>query len=268
MKRIFPYALTLLILLFTLNSCNLFSAAGLTSQGQPTKEVQGELTSTTANSAVNVDHSKWDALLKKHVNKEGWVDYKGFQADRTELNLYLQKISSYDPNDDWSVQELLAYYINMYNAYTVDLILRNPDVKSIQDINGAWTDGFVPIGSRNLSLGGIENGILRKMNEPRIHFAINCASVSCPKLLDEAYTAARINEQLERVTNEFINGDKNEIAANNPKLSSIFKFYPKDFEVNGEPNIIGYVNKYSNTKINPNATIQYLEYDWNLNDQK
>jgi hypothetical protein len=251
----------------SLYSCNLLSAAGITSQGQPTKEVGENLTSTTANSAVNVDHSQWDKLLKKHVNNKGLVDYKGFKNDRQALNSYLEKLSSYNPDNNWSVQELLAYYINLYNAYTVDLILNNYPVKSIKDISGAWTKGIVPVGGTDLSLGGIENGILRKMDDPRIHFAINCASISCPKLLDEAYTAAKINEQLDQATREFINSDKNEISASNPKVSSIFDWYKKDYEVNGKQDVIGFINQYSTTKINSSATLQYKNYDWNLNEQ-
>ncbi|RMA66463.1 DUF547 domain-containing protein [Ulvibacter antarcticus] len=258
----------LLSLLYTLNSCSLTTAAGITSGGQPTKEVTENLTSTTANSAVNLDHGEWNTLLKKYVNKEGFVDYKGFQSERKALDSYLTKLSSFDPNNEWSTQELLAYYINLYNAYTVDLILDNYPTKSIKDISGAFTKAFIPIGNRNLSLGGVENGVLRKMNEPRIHFAINCASYSCPKLLNEAFTASKINEQLERVTVEFINSDKNDLNPTNPKFSKIFDFYTKDFKVNGEPDLIGYVNQYAKTKVNSNAPINFKEYDWNLNEQK
>lgn len=262
-KRIFIGALAA----FTLYSCNLLSAAGLTSAGQPTKEVNGDLTSTTANSAENVDHSAWDALLKKYVTASGMVDYAGFQKDRTKLDTYLKNLSSYNPSNDWSVQELLAYYINLYNAYTVELILDNYPVKSIKDIDGAWTKAIVPVGDRELSLGGIENGVLRKMNEPRIHFAINCASMSCPKLLNEAYTAGKINEQLEKVTREFINSDKNDITASNPKLSSIFDWYEKDFITNKTPTVIDYINQYSKTKIKSSASVSYKNYDWNLNEK-
>ncbi len=266
MKNLIHMA-SILLLALVLQSCNLTSAAGITSSGQPTKAVQGDLTSSTANSAVNIDHSQWDMLVKKHVNEAGLVDYKGFQQDREALNSYLQKLSSYEPTDEWSVQELLAYYINLYNAYTVDLILKNYPTKSIKDIDGAFTKGFIPVGDRELSLGGIENGVLRKMNEPRIHFAINCASISCPKLLDEAFTASKINEQLDRVTREFIRSDKNEITANNPKVSHIFKWYDNDYKVGGEKNVIGFINQYSETEINPRATLEYKEYNWSLNDQ-
>ncbi|MEH6659662.1 DUF547 domain-containing protein [Leeuwenhoekiella marinoflava] len=263
MKRIF----ICLTLAFTLNSCNLLSAAGLTSGGQPTKEAPEKLTSTTANSAENIDHSAWDALLKKHVDANGMVNYKGFKTDRSKLDAYLKQLSGYKPSNDWSVQELLAYYINLYNAYTVALILNNYPVKSIKAINGAWTKGIVPVGNKELSLGGIENGVLRKMNEPRIHFAINCASVSCPKLLNEAYTAGKINEQLERATKEFVNSDKNDISVNSPKVSSIFDWYKKDFITDKTPTVADYINQYSKTKINSGATISYKDYDWNLNEQ-
>ncbi|MCB0464964.1 MAG: DUF547 domain-containing protein, partial [Aequorivita sp.] len=186
MKTMFNLA-AIFFVVFTLQSCNLLSAAGISSQGQPTKGVKTELTSTTANSAVNVDHSQWDKLLKKYVNNAGFLDYKGFKNDRQKLDDYLKMLSEKEPTNDWSVQELLAYYINLYNAATVKLIVENYPVKSIKDIDGAWTKGRVTVGNKELSLGGIENGILRKMNEPRIHFAVNCASISCPKLMNEAY---------------------------------------------------------------------------------
>ena len=245
-------------------SCNLLTAAGITSHGQPTKKVPEKLTSTTANSVVNVEYDDWDALLKKYVNNAGLVDYSGFQKDGARFNAVKLRLSLMKPNNNWSVQELLAYYINMYNIYTVDLILQNYPTKSIQDIKKAFTRSFIPIGNSKLSLGGIENGVLRKMGEPRIHFAINCASMSCPKLMRDAYTAVKINEQLERAAIEFINSNKNEISANDPKLSSIFKFYKKDFV----PTTIDFVNKYSKTKINAGAVIQYKDYDWSLNEQK
>ena len=146
----------------------------------------------------------------------------------------------------------------------------NYPVKSIKDISGAWTKAIVPIGDKTLSLGGIENGILRKMNEPRIHFAINCASFSCPDLLNEAFTADKIDAQLDKVTRSFINGPKNDIGITHLKLSKIFDWYKKDYVINSENDVIGYVNAYlyKKIKINPNATITYFEYNWDLNEQK
>ena len=261
-----PLYVALIAALF-LSSCNLISSAGLSSKGLPTNEAPEELPSTTANSEVNVDHSEWNTLLEKHVSSEGLVDYKGFMKDRAQLNGYLSKLSAMKPTKDWSVQEQLAYYINIYNAYTVDLILNNYPTKSIKDIDGPWTKDIVPIGDVKISLGGIENSILRKMNEPRIHFAINCASISCPKLLNEAYTASKINEQLDRVTKEFVNSDKNEISKNSAKLSSIFDWYKKDFTEDGKT-VLDYVNKYSDVKVDAGTSVTYKDYNWNLNEQQ
>lgn len=259
---------TLISILTITQGCSLLTAAGITSQGQPIKEVEGPLTSTTANSSVNVDHAKWDTLLKKYINQEGLVDYEGFQNDRAALNSYLDQLASLEPNDDWSVQELLAYYINLYNAATVNLMLDNPNAKSIKDVDSPWTKNIARVGNTKLSLAGIENGVLRKMNEPRIHFAVNCASISCPPLLREAYTAGLINEQLDRATREFINSKENNISKTKAELSSIFDFYTKDFYRGGNESLIPYINKYSKVKVNADAAISFLPYDWNLNAQK
>lgn len=246
-------------------SCNLISSAGLNSKGLPTPDASEQ--SSTDNSEQIVDHSIWDELLKKHVKENGLVDYKGFKNDRKKLDKYLKVLSSKNPSEDWGANELLAYYINLYNAYTVDLILRNYPVKSIKDIDSPWTEEFVKVGDTEISLGGIENSVLRKMNEPRIHFAINCASISCPKLMNWAYTADKIDKQLDQATKEFINSDKNEISANSAKLSSIFDWYKKDYTESGM-SIIEYVNQYSNTKINSGTKITYKDYNWDLNEAK
>ena len=261
MKKVFLSLAVLISGACMFASCNLISSAGLDSKGLPTPDASQE---SVQDADPVLDHSVWNNLLQKHVSKNGMVDYKGFKSDRAKLDNYLKMLSSQEPTKDWSNNELLAYYINLYNAYTVDLILRNYPVKSIKDISSPWTKEFIKVGDTEISLGGIENSILRKMNEPRIHFAINCASISCPKLLNEAYTAAEIEEQLERVTREFINSDKNEISENSAKLSSIFDWYKKDFKVDGS--VIDYINKYSETKIKPGASISYKEYDWNLNE--
>ncbi|WP_299396526.1 DUF547 domain-containing protein [uncultured Gelidibacter sp.] len=246
----------LALLVFATISGNLCAAAN----------VESTLISTPI-SQEKVDHSDWDVLLKKYVNNEGCVNYKGFKKEQAKLKAYLIKLSKAVPNTDWSNQELLAYYINLYNAATVDLILDNYPTKSIKDISRPWAKGIVKIGTKVVSLNTIEHGILRKMNEPRIHFAINCASYSCPKLMREAFTADKINAQLDKATREFINGNQNDISENNPKLSKIFDFYTSDFKVNGKTDLIGYINRYSTVKINPKATYSFKEYDWDLNEQ-
>lgn len=255
-----------IFLVFTLSSCDL-TTAGVGNQGLPIKEVDVKLHSVMPNFDNKVDHNDWGVLLKKYVNDKGFVNYKGFKKDHDKLKAYLAKLSKNPPSTEWSVQELLAYYINLYNAATVDLILDNYPLKSIKDISRPWAKGFVTIGDKIVSLNTIEHGILRKMNEPRIHFAINCASFSCPKLLRDAFTAAKIEEQLESATVEFINSNQNDISKNNPKLSKIFDFYTSDFKVNGKTDLIGYINQYSTIKINPKAKYTFKDYDWSLNEQ-
>ncbi len=223
-----------------------------------------------------ISHDTWDSLLQKHVTDEGWVDYKGFIQDSSKLNKYLELLSANHPNDQfWSRDERLAYWINAYNAFTVKLIVDNYPVKSIKDIkngipfvNTVWDIKFIEIEGENYDLNNIEHGIIRpRFDEPRIHFAVNCASVSCPKLLNEAFTGKQLDEQLDKAAKDFITGsDKNQISPNQLKLSKIFTWYGGDFTKNGS--LIDYLNKYADQKINANADIEYLDYNWNLNEQK
>ena len=267
MKKI-SIILQILFIVFAIQGCNFLSAAGYDSQGLPVKKAAGNLTLISTNDKENVNHKEWDILLKKYVDKDGNVDYKGFLNDKSTLENYLDHLAQNPPSNSWNVQELLAYYINLYNAHTVNLILDNYPVASIKDLNGPWTRSFVKVGNEDLSLGGIENSILRKMNEPRIHFAINCASYSCPNLLNEAFVASKIEQQLEKATLSFINGTKNDISNSSPKLSKIFKWYKKDFTVNGKKDLIAYINQYSTVKINSDATVGFKEYNWSLNEKK
>lgn len=222
-------------------------------------------------------HAQWDALLKKHVTADGWIDYKGFKKDQAKLDSYLGKLQEGVPDPKtWSREEQLAYWINAYNAFTVKLIIDNYPLKSIKNLNSSiavptintiWDKKFFTLGGQPYSLNMIEHSILRKnFDEPRIHFAINCASVSCPVLLNEAYNASRLENQLEKQTRQFINDPtKNKISARNPSVSSIFNWFGEDFKKKGT--LVEYLNRYSKIKINPNAKISFLEYDWNLNEK-
>lgn len=214
------------------------------------------------------NHHQWDRLLKKHVQESGLVDYKSFQKDYSKLTEYLEYLGGYQPTRTWKKEELLAYYINLYNAGTVQLILDHYPVGSIKDISRPWGRKFLRMGNQQISLGTLEHDLLRKMEEPRIHFAINCASFSCPSLLNEAYTAADLNSQLERATQNFINDpSRNRISANNIELSKIFKWYKGDFG-DGDKELIAFLNKYLNSPLAPDAKIGYLPYNWGLNEKR
>ena len=216
---------------------------------------------------VFANHSEWDALLKKHVNTTGDVNYKAFKADSDKLDAYLSFMGKNPIAENASKNEKLAYYINLYNAGTVQLILENYPTKSIKDISRPWDKDWVTIGNDKYSLGDIEHKILRKMNEPRIHFAINCASYSCPKLLNEAFTAAQMETQLEASATAFINDPKrNKIGAEEAQISEIFKWFKKDFTTEGS--LKTYINKYADSKLLPKTKIKYLDYNWSLNESK
>ncbi len=222
-----------------------------------------------ANDKTNtrVDHSVWNKLLATYVNIKGEVNYKGILSKVETLDNYLLYLAKNNPKTNWSKNEKLAYYINLYNAATVKLILNNYPTRSIKDLKNPWSKAWVKIGAKTFSLGDIEHKVLRQMNEPRVHFAINCASYSCPKLLNEAFTSSQIESQLQKLTVDFINNsDKNLIAKHKIELSNIFKWYKKDFTKNGS--LIDYINLFATIKISENASLKYLKYDWSLNEAK
>jgi hypothetical protein len=212
-------------------------------------------------------HKNWDTLLKKYVDDKGNVDYLGFKAESETLDQYLEQLGSYEVNETWSKEKKLAYYINLYNAATVKLILDNYPIASIMDINKPWGKSWIKQVRQLISLGHIEHNILRKMNEPRIHFAINCASISCPRLLNEAYTEDRMEQQLATVTKEFINDpDRNIISEDKIELSRIFKWYKKDFE--NKVTLLDYLNQFVESPIDPGTKIDFLKYNWSLNESR
>lgn len=220
------------------------------------------------------NHEPWTALLQQHVDANGHVSYKGFKQNVVKLDAYLKVLSDCPPAKNWTKEERLAYWINAYNAFTVKLIIDHYPVKSIKDIgpklaipmvNSVWDAKFFKIGGVNMSLNQIEHGILRKeFEEPRIHFAIVCASFSCPKLLNTAFTAKTMEQQLQAQTVDFINDPvRNNIAAEKLQLSSIFNWFKGDFTKNGT--LVQFIAPYAKVKVSDKAKVSYLDYDWNLN---
>jgi hypothetical protein len=220
-------------------------------------------------------HQQWDKLVKKHVNKNGLADYKGFKNDQSELDSYLKLLSTNGPESSWSANEQKAYWLNAYNAFTVSLILQHYPLKSIKDIGAAikipfvntpWDIKFITIKGQKYDLNNIEHGILRKMGDPRVHFAINCASMSCPALRNEAYTAAKLDAQLDDAGRNFLRDkSKNRITTDKAELSKIFSWFRGDFTKKGS--LADFLNRYSAIKINDNTKISSLDYNWNLNEQ-
>ncbi|GAA4805314.1 hypothetical protein GCM10023330_09710 [Litoribaculum gwangyangense] len=213
-------------------------------------------------------HQLWDELLQKHVSDNGHVNYKTFKTEHKKLLDYIYVLSLMHKSDKFESfpkDEKLAFWINAYNAMTIDLILRHYPLKSIKDIKNPWEQRYWKLGEKWYNLSEIEHQILRKMNEPRIHFAIVCASFSCPKLQNEAFTSERLESQLTDVTKEFLNDPKrNSISENSLELSKIFQWFSKDFKQNGS--VIDFINQYSRIKISENAKIKYKDYNWAINE--
>ena len=230
------------------------------------------VTAVSSNSKP-VSHELWDGLLRQYVAANGKVDYKGFLRDSSRFRSYLDLLGSHHPNDaNWTKKEQLAYWINAYNAFTVKLICDHYPVASIKDIkngipfvNTVWDIKFIKIEGATYDLNNIEHGIIRaKLFDPRIHCAVNCASVSCPRLLAEAFTAEKLDAQLDFAVRDFLKDrSKNVLSADAVQLSNIFNWYQPDFKKSGT--LIDFLNQYTVIKINPTAKISYLTYDWNLN---
>ena len=225
------------------------------------------------------NYDAWTTLLQKHVNKKGLVDYKGFISDKAQLQTYLDELSANPPAASWTNNDKIAYWLNAYNAFTIKLIVDHYPIEGIKKLGGKhqvifintpWDIKFFKIGGKTMTLNRIEHRILRsEFTEPRIHFALNCASISCPKLRREAYVGSKLDQQLTEQAKEFLmDTSRNILDAKTPKLSSIFSFYGKDMKKWSGKSLIDYINQYAAIKINRDAELDYLDYNWNLNDQK
>ena len=218
-----------------------------------------------AQAQSNVDHSVWDQILILNVSEDGKVNYEGVMKDSPLFYKYFRSLSENPPTEQWSKEEKLAYWVNAYNSIAVKMIIDNYPVKNINELHDPWNQKFFRIKDKRYSLDDIEHKILRKMGDPRVHFVINCASTSSPKLMNMAYTSDNIEEALEKCTREFINDPtKNSITENEIHLSQIFEWYKDDFN---SGDVAAFINQYSDVKIKKIPKKQYKEYDWSLNEQ-
>jgi hypothetical protein len=219
-------------------------------------------------------HSTWNDLLQKYV-KGGIVDYKGMAGEVKVLDRYLARLGKEDIFT-YSPAGKLAFWINAYNAFTVKLILNYYPVKSIRKISNPWGKRIWKAAGQTVSLDDIEHKILRKrFKEPRIHFAIVCASIGCPDLQSFAYRGEKINDQLAMVARKFFASAKHfEIKANGDRvviyISKIFNWFGSDFGKNKEERIAfmqPYLDQTTMSTIKKAKIVKfkYLDYDWNLN---
>lgn len=245
-----------------------------------------------AQAAFDHSYAAWDALLRKHVRwlpdgKQSRANYKGFAADRAALKTVLDTMSAVPRAtfDGWSRPQQMAFLINAYNAFTVELILtKYPDLKSIKDLGSflqsPWKKKFFSLLGEERHLDWIEHEQLRpRYHEPRVHAAVNCASIGCPALRDEAFTAAKLEAQLEDGMRRFMaDRTRNRVKGDKVEVSSIFKWFREDFEKGDggfrqvEDVFAKYADQLSDVPAEQaglkakSLAVSHLDYDWSLND--
>ena len=242
------------------------------------------------------NHAAWTALLRQHVRlvrsgQATQVAYAGFKADRAALKAYLDSLSAVTRSAfaGWPKAERQAFLINAYNAFTVELILtRYPDLKSIKDLgsllSSPWRPKWITLLGTKVSLDEIEHAMLRKRgdyDDPRVHFAVNCASIGCPALREEAFVAARLDAQMDEQTLRFMSDrTRNRYNAQRGRLelSKIFDWYGEDFRLGhrGIASLPAFAARYADQLADAPADreriraggldIAFTDYDWALND--
>ncbi len=228
----------------------------------------------------------YNRLLRKHINRNGDIHYRGFQRDSPALVLYIQYLESLNPYDiDFSPGDRMAYFINAYNAATIFLIIQHYPIPSITEIgkvpdgveNKSWIKDISPettppfdlpvmrISDQPMSLNEIKNTLRISFNDPRFHFALVNGTHGAPKLARTVYVGSVLNVQLEEAVRAFFQlPDKNRISPTKPMLAPLIRDNADDFRTDST-DIVDFVNLYSRVRINPSVSPEYLLYDWRLN---
>jgi hypothetical protein len=205
----------------------------------------------------------YEEVLAAYVDSNGMVDYSALSRNRTSLDQYIASLE-HPATTGWSEQDWIAFWINAYNARTLQVIIDHYPVPSIKKIRGAWSRLKFPVLGEERTLDDIEHSILRKQfHEPRIHMALVCAARSCPKLRNEAYKGKHLHEQLSEQSRDFLSRpDRFVIEGEHARISPIFKWFKRDFD-----SVPEFIFRYSGVDIS-GMKIKYQSYDWSLNEQQ
>ena len=244
---------------------------------------------TTAAGPEPFSHEEWTALLGRYVDEEGLVDYEGLAGDRETFDRHVQAVESTSPGSHPELfptpRHELAYYINAYNVLVFDGVLaRGPEEDSVW--KGGLVSGYgffvgtkITIGGEKTNLRELENEVVRKRyQDPRIHAALNCASMSCPRLPQTAFAADRLDEQLDAAMREFVANERHvriEESTRTVYLSKIFDWYKSDFTAyeksqrNPKGTVIDYINRYRDpdAQVPRDFKTKILDYDKRINKQ-
>ena len=274
--------------LVLLTAVGLLSCSSAPSPGPGDAATTGSPPSAASPRADAMDHSDYAEVLRRFVNDRGGVDYAGLQADRDGLDRYVAALGAVPRSrfDAWPEPEQIAFLINAYNAFTLVSIVDRYPVKSIRDIPGVWRLRRFDLAGRRLTLDAIEHQILRRdYNEPRIHMAVNCASIGCPVLRQEPFTGERLDEQLEDQVRRMVR-DPNQFRIDRPggsvHISSVFDWFGEDFIPSFAPErppgklsdkqaaAVAFLAQYLPDEDRRHLksgdyTLRYLDWDWGLN---
>jgi hypothetical protein len=224
--------------------------------------------------AAPFDHSAWDGILQRRVDDQGRVAYRTLAArDRAALDGYLAALAAADPSD-WPREQQIAFWINAYNASIVAAILDGYSAESVLSRYQLFARHTRKLAGRELTPDQVEKKILLRFGEPRVHFAIVCASSSCPRLRHHAWTGDGLDAALDEAARRFVTDpERNKVSAGaDPiRLSMIFKWYAKDFG-GDEDAVRSFVSRYTDDEtrrwlVEERPAIEYLDYDWTMNAQ-
>lgn len=243
----------------------------------PSLAIGQSMTAYSSNSDVN---APYNAFLSKYVTPENGLNLVAYakvtDEDERKLEGYIETLSAADISD-FTDEQLMAYWFNLYNAKTVDLILDNYPVKSIKKIgffSGPWDKDILTVRGEGMSLNNIEHDIVRESyDEPRVHFAFNCASIGCPNLKTTAWDAETLDADLTQAAKDYISSPRGVRVEDNGDItaSSIFKWYKDDFG-NSEADVIAYLATYAEgdkkAALQQASEIEDYDYDWSLNGAK
>ena len=223
--------------------------------------------------AFDHSHKAWNQLLSQYVVKQNGqvlVNYRALKASPQKLDSYLKSLSavSQAEYEKFSKDQKFSFWVNAYNAFTWKLIIDHYPIRSIRKIGGVFTNPwkmeFFKLLGKKMHLDGIEHGTLRdQWKEHRIHFVVNCASISCPNLPLQAIVAKDLEKQLSQAEESFLkNKSKNDVKKKTIYASKIFDWYGEDFAGLGE--VEGYLKKFY--KLSGEVEVEFLDYDWDLNE--
>lgn len=220
-------------------------------------------------------YEAWSRVLQQFVDEQGRVNFAALAKSRADLDRMVAYVYDIGPNNQPALfptkQHVLAYHINAYNALAMHKVIATGIPVTLAGIKkvGFFALGKVQVGGEAISLYEYENKVIRPLGDPRIHFALNCMSVGCPRLPREVFLPATLDAQLERESRLFFAEDRNvrlEVANKTVTLSEIIKFFTVDF-LASEPTLIGYVNRYRTIKIPADYKVEFSNYDWTINHQ-